>query len=57
MDGIIIDVAARVSQYLCESCLNIDIVVKIDSTGTENGSVTGTPTSCFEPFIAHIHAP
>ena len=40
MDGIIIDTAARVSQYLCESCLNIEIVVKIDSTGTENGSVT-----------------
>ena len=26
----------------CESCLNIKIVVKIDSTGTENGSVTCT---------------
>ena len=40
MDGVIIDTAARMSQYLSESCLNIEVVVKIDLTGTENGSVT-----------------
>ena len=40
MDGVIIDMAARMSQYLSESCLNIEVVVKIDSTGTENRSVT-----------------
>ena len=42
MDGVIIDTAVRMSQYLSESCLNIEVVVKIDSTGTENGSVTCT---------------
>ena len=40
MDGVIIDTAVRMSQYLSESCLNIEVVVKIDLTGTENGSVT-----------------
>ena len=39
---VIIHTAAWTSQYLSESCLNIEGVVKIDSTGTENGSVTVT---------------
>ena len=42
MDGVIIDTAARMSQYLSESCLNRRCG-KIDLTGTENGSITLPP--------------
>ena len=51
MDGVIIDTAARMSQYLSKSCLNIEVVVKIDLTGTENGSVTQWHN------LNHIHTP
>ena len=45
--------AARTSQYLSESCLNIEGVVKIDLTGTENGSVTQSAYSCTVCLLMH----
>ena len=53
MDGVIIDTAARMSQYLSESCLNIEVVVKIDSTGTESGSVTSAIEEFFLPTFGN----
>ena len=43
----------RTSQYLSESCLNIEGVVKIDLTGTENGSVTQSAYSCTVCLLMH----